>query len=74
MQSAKCSASVPPFAKQKAEFGEEAGAAILPGVSRPSSAMAGLSAHPPPPSTKGSQLKNKHGRTLGGQIKEIFYQ
>lgn len=65
MQSAKCSAFMPPFAKQKGEFGEEADAAILPMASR----LASLSTlHP----VKKGFIVRKHGRTLGGQIKEIF--
>lgn len=65
MQSTKCSAFMPPFAKQKGEFGEEANAAILPMASR----LASLSTlHP----IKKGFIVRKHGRTLGGQTKEIF--
>lgn len=65
MQSAKCSALMPPFAKQKGEFGEEADAAILPMVSW----LASLSTlHP----IKKGFIVRKHGHTLGGQTKEIF--
>lgn len=65
MQSAKCSAFMPPFAKQKGEFGEEADAAILPMASW----LASLSTlH----LIKKGFIVRKHGRTLGGQTKEIF--
>lgn len=57
MQSAKCSAFTPPFAKQKGELWEEAGEATLPMVSWINSSVTCLSAHPPP-SRKCSWLKS----------------
>lgn len=67
VQSAKCSAFMPPFAKQKGEFGEEAGTAIPPMVSWLAS-LPTLHSH-----EDIAYRKKKQENILGGHIRD-FHQ